>query len=106
MSQAMKRVLVTGGGGYLGSQLVGRLAALPDDQRPEIIVAHDLRLPSVQLPQVEYAAFDIRSPELVATIAQHRINVVVHLAAIMPSGKAQTRDFEYDVHVNVTRNLL
>jgi UDP-glucose 4-epimerase len=31
---------------------------------------------------------------------------VVHLAAIMPSGKAQTRDFEYDVDVNGTRKLL
>lgn len=106
MSQTLQRVLVTGGGGYLGSQLVARLAALPDDQRPKIIVAHDLRLPSIQLPHVEYVAFDIRSPELAATIAQHRINVVVHLAAIMPSGKAQTRDFEYDVDVNGTRKLL
>ncbi len=106
MSQALKRVLVTGGGGYLGSQLVARLAALPDGQRPEVIVSHDLREPARRLPHVEYAAFDIRSPELAATIAEHRINVVVHLAAIMPSGKAQTRDFEYDVDVNGTRNLL
>ena len=106
MSHALKRVLVTGGGGYLGSQLVARLAALPDDQRPEIIVSHDLREPAQRLPQVEYAAFDIRSPELAKTIVQHRIDVVVHLAAIMPSGKAQTRDFEYDVDVNGTRKLL
>ncbi|MBK6322983.1 MAG: SDR family oxidoreductase [Burkholderiales bacterium] len=106
MSQTLQRVLVTGGGGYLGSQLVARLAALPDDQRPEVIVSHDLREPAQRLPNVEYAAFDIRSPELAATIAQHRINVVVHLAAIMPSGKAQTRDFEYDVDVNGTRKLL
>ena len=106
MSQALQRVLVTGGGGYLGSQLVARLAALPDGQRPEIIVSHDLREPTQRLPHVQYAAFDIRSPELAATIVQHRINVVVHLAAIMPSGKAQTRDFEYDVDVNGTRNLL
>ncbi|MBK7280644.1 SDR family oxidoreductase [Candidatus Aalborgicola defluviihabitans] len=106
MSQTLQRVLVTGAGGYLGSQLVARLAALPDDQQPGVIVSHDLREPAQRLPNVEYAAFDIRSPELAATIAQHRINVVVHLAAIMPSGKAQTRDFEYDVDVNGTRNLL
>ena len=106
MSQTLKRVLVTGGGGYLGSQLVARLAALPDGQRPEVIVSHALREPAQRLPHVKYAAFDIRSPELAATIERHRINVVVHLAAIMPSGKAQTRDFEYDVDVNGTRNLL
>ena len=106
MSQTLQRVLVTGAGGYLGSQLVARLAALSEDQQPGVIVSHDLREPAQRLPNVEYAAFDIRSPELAATIAQHRINVVVHLAAIMPSGKAQTRDFEYDVDVNGTRNLL
>ena len=106
MSQTLQRVLVTGAGGYLGSQLVARLAALSEDQQPGVIVSHDLREPAQRLPNVEYAAFDIRSPELAATIAQHRINVVVHLAAIMPSGKAQTRDFEYDVDVNGTRKLL
>jgi UDP-glucose 4-epimerase len=102
----MSRVLITGGGGYLGRQLVARLAALPDGQQPECIVSHDLHLPQTALPQVTYAAFDIRSPEMAATIERHRINVVVHLAAIMPSCKAHTRDFEYDVDVNGTRNVL
>jgi UDP-glucose 4-epimerase len=43
---------------------------------------------------------------LAEAVTQHRIDVVVHLAAIMPSGKAQTRDFEFDVDVNGTRKLL
>lgn len=106
MTLANTRILVTGGGGYLGSQVVARLAALPDGERPALIVSHDLREPSVRLPQVDYLACDIRSPHLAEAIALHRINVVVHLAAIMPSGKAQTRDFEYDVDVNGTRKLL
>ena len=41
----MNRVLITGAGGYLGSQLVERLATQPADQRPEVIVAHDIRAP-------------------------------------------------------------
>jgi nucleoside-diphosphate-sugar epimerase len=103
---ANTRILITGGGGYLGSQVVARLAALPDGERPALIVSHDLREPAVRLPQVDYLACDIRSPQLAEAIALHRIDVVVHLAAIMPSGKAQTRDFEYDVDVNGTRRLL
>jgi len=106
MTLANTRILVTGGGGYLGSQVVARLAALPGGERPALIVAHDLREPAVRLPQVDYLACDIRSPQLAEAIALHRINVVVHLAAIMPSGKAHTRDFEYDVDVNGTRKLL
>ena len=106
MTLANTRILITGGGGYLGSQVVARLAALPGGERPALIVAHDLREPAVRLPQVDYLACDIRSPQLAEAIALHRINVVVHLAAIMPSGKAHTRDFEYDVDVNGTRKLL
>ena len=106
MSNAAHHILVTGGGGYLGSQVVARLAALPDGERPKVIVSHDLREPAVRLPNVDYLACDIRSPQLAEALAQYSIDVVVHLAAIMPSGKAQTRDFEYDVDVNGTRKLL
>ena len=102
----MSRVLITGGGGYLGSQLVARLAALPEDQRPYAIVSHDVREPKERLPNVVYAIADIRRPEMAEIIADHQIDTVVHLAAIMPSGKAQTRAFEHDVDVNGTRNLL
>jgi UDP-glucose 4-epimerase len=100
------RILITGAGGYLGRQLVARLAALPTEQRAAQIVAHDLRLPDTQLRGVDYLACDIRSPELAQAIAQHGISVVVHLAAIMPSGKPHTRAFEHDVDVNGTRLLL
>jgi UDP-glucose 4-epimerase len=100
------RILITGAGGYLGRQLVARLAALPAEQRPALIVAHDLRLPDMRLSGVEYLACDIRSNDVAHAIDQHGITVVVHLAAIMPSGKAHTRDFEYDVDVNGTRLLL
>ena len=106
MTLANTRVLITGGGGYLGSQVVARLAALPDGERPLTIVSHDLREPASRLPHVDYLACDIRAPQLAEAVAQNRIDVVVHLAAIMPSGKAQTRDFEYDVDVNGTRKLL
>lgn len=106
MKLAETRILITGAGGYLGRQLVARLAALPPGQRPAQIVAHDLRAPDTRLDGVDYLACDIRSPDVGLAIARHRITVVVHLAAIMPSGKAQTRAFEHDVDVNGTRLLL
>ena len=102
----MTRVLVTGGGGYLGSQLVARLAALPAGQRPLAIVSHDIREPKSFLSNVGYAVADIRSPEINNIIANHQIDTVVHLASIVTPGKDSNRAFEYDVDVNGTRNVL
>jgi len=102
----MSRVLITGGGGYLGSQLVARLAELPAGQRPEVIVSHDIREPKERLAGVEYAVADIRAPEIADIIASHHITTVVHLASIVTPGKGSSRAFEYDVDVNGTRNVL
>lgn len=101
-----RRVLVTGAGGYLGRQVVQRLTELPASQRPELVLAHDLRAPAQALPGVEYASGDIRSPDLGELIARHRIDAVVHLAAIVTPGRQSNRELEYDVDVNGTRNVL
>ncbi len=100
------RVLVTGASGYLGRQVIARLAdpALPD--RPERIVAHDIRAPAERLPGVVYEEADIRDPRIADALAEHAIDTVVHLASIVTPGKGSRRDFEYDVDVNGTRNLL
>lgn len=100
------RVLVTGAGGYLGSQVIARLAALTGDDRPAAIVAHDIREPRTRLDGVDYAVADIRSPDMAELIARHGIDTVVHLASIVTPGKNSNRAFEYDVDVNGTRNLL
>ncbi len=100
------RVLVTGAGGYLGSQVLARLAQpdLPD--RPAGVVALDIREPSKRLPGVDYAVADIRSPAIADLLARHQIDTVVHLASIVTPGRNSRRDFEYDVDVNGTRNVL
>jgi UDP-glucose 4-epimerase len=100
------RVLVTGGGGYLGGQLVAALAALPAERRPAAIVSHDIREPAERLPGVDYAVADIRSADIADIIARHGIDTVVHLASIVTPGKKSNREFEYDVDVNGTKNLL
>jgi UDP-glucose 4-epimerase len=48
----------------------------------------------------------VRDPALANTVAEHRIDTVVHLAAIVTPGKNTNRTFEYSVDVEGTRNVL
>lgn len=98
------RVLVTGGGGYLGRQVVAALAQR--DARAQLVVSHDVRPPATRIAGVEYAVADIRSPGLPDLMAGHRIDTVVHLASIVTPGRGSRRELEYDVDVNGTRNVL
>lgn len=99
------RVLVTGAGGYLGSQVVAALAR-PGADRAELVVALDVRPPATPLAGVEYAVADIRSRDLADLMGRHHIDTVVHLASIVTPGRGSRREFEYDVDVNGTRNVL
>ncbi|MBI4517779.1 MAG: SDR family oxidoreductase [Deltaproteobacteria bacterium] len=101
-----RSVLVTGAGGYLGRQLI---AALADDRRGlRTIVASDIRLPpeAERRAGVEYAVADVRSADLRELLARHRVEVVVHLAAIVTPGRKSNRELEYQVDVLGTQNVL
>ena len=99
-------VLVTGAGGYLGSQLVVALAA--DRGKFGCVVATDVREipPEHRLPGIEYVQADVRSPGLIQLFDRFKVDTVVHLASIVTPGKESNRQFEYSVDVQGTENVL
>lgn len=101
----MTRVCVTGGNGFLGSAVVSRLAA---DPAVSYVLSLDLREPAAgrEIDGVEYALADINAPDLDTLLADHRIDTVVHLAAIVNPGRDTTREQEYQVDVIGSRNVL
>jgi UDP-glucose 4-epimerase len=97
--------LVTGAAGFLGQGLISQLARQADC---EAVIAVDVReVPAGQrLPGITYFTQDVRDPALGSTVAAHRIDTLVHLAAIVTPGKDANRAFEYSVDVEGTRNVL
>lgn len=96
-------VLVTGGTGYLGSLALRALAA-----RAEVgpLVSLDVREPADALNGVSYVTGDLREVDLSATLRDHDIGAVVHLAAILdpPPGMSDTE--LHDIEVGGTRRVV
>lgn len=102
----MKRVLVTGGSGFLGRSVVGGLAR--QEEQVELVVSGDLRIPDEvdRLNGVEYAVCDVTDAAAVsAAIGGHRVDTVVHLASIVNPGSSTTVAQEYAVDVTGSRNV-
>jgi UDP-glucose 4-epimerase len=103
---AARRVLITGGDGFLGRGLVRALAQVPGI---EALVALDVReVPADRrVPGVVYQVADVRDAKAVdQAVASHAIDAVVHLASIVTPGKDSNRALEYAVDVGGTRNVL
>lgn len=94
------RVLVTGGSGFVGKQVVAALAA-----RAERVVSVDVR-PVAHPAGVTHRDLDVRDPALAALLSDERIDRVVHLAAVVTPRPDQTREFLYSVDVEGTENVL
>jgi UDP-glucose 4-epimerase len=104
----MRRVLVTGAAGYLGSRLVQSLAEGLDRSDSGCVVAADIREldDAARLPGVDYLRWDVREPGLDSALRRFAVDTVVHLAAIVTPGPKSNRELEYAVDVEGTRNVL
>jgi UDP-glucose 4-epimerase len=106
MDAVDKNVFITGAGGYIGSLTVAALA----DNRCSVnrIIAADIRQAADdrRVAGVEYVATDIRDSGLGEQFREHRVNTVVHLAAVVNPGKKPDRAFLHAVEVEGTRNVL
>jgi UDP-glucose 4-epimerase len=99
-------VLVTGAGGYVGGETV---KVLCQEYNFKEVVATDIREKPAHLEglNLTYYKGDIRDlDQMTEIIKNHQVDVVLHLAAALPSKNGLNADFEYSVNVTGTENML
>lgn len=104
------RILITGGGGFIGQKLARKLAEtgeLNNSKISEIILADIVEPgPIESSTKITYVAADIANVQSVSELFANGIDVVYHLAAVV-SGAAEA-DFDLGMRVNLggTMNIL
>ena len=98
----MAKILVTGGAGFIGSNLVDHLI----NQGHELVVVDDLSSgkKSYVNQQAKFYKLDIRSTKLEKIFSREKIEVVYHLAAQIDVRKS-VADPAFDVDINIIGSL-
>ena len=98
----MKRLLITGAAGAVGTALLSRMAQKDN----YAVIATDIREPVNLPPNARFIKMDVTSSAPHDIIMSERPDTVVHLASIVTPGPDTTRDLEYQVDVEGTRKVL
>lgn len=107
MTQSDRRVLVTGGAGFIGSELVHQLAA----QGTHVIVVdnlvngHDENLNDLPVDQVQLAVVDIRDSQQMAELLAG-VDVIYHLACLGVRHSIHSPRENHEVNATATLELL
>jgi D-erythronate 2-dehydrogenase len=97
------RILITGGGGFIGSRLAQSLAAR--DPAAKIVLV-DVAFPNPVDPRFEAIAGDLGDPAILARALTRDTTSVFHLAAIVSGGAEADFDLGYRVNLDSFRALL
>lgn len=96
------RYLITGGSGFIGSQLVEQFAALKNTER---VVNADIRPPRFQPAKTTFRQIDVRDAAAISqALAEEQPDVLIHLAFVVDP--THDEPAMYDVNVNGTFNVL
>jgi len=98
----VSRVLVTGGSGYLGALTVDALVA----EGSHTVVSLDRRPPDLAKPGATHVTADLLVADLAGLLKAHRIDTVVHLAAILDPPPGMDEDALRRVEVGGTERVL
>jgi nucleoside-diphosphate-sugar epimerase len=96
-------ILITGGGGFLGSRLAHALAQRDPNARITLL---DTQFPPGLDPRFDCVKGDLASPEAVAKALRPDTTSVYHLASVVSGGAELDFDLGYRVNLDGTRHLL
>jgi nucleoside-diphosphate-sugar epimerase len=98
----IEKILVTGASGQIGSELTPRLREV---YGKDSVVASDLRSPSFD--DGPFELLDVTdAKKLEAIVAEHGVDTIVHLAALLSASGEQRPNVAWNVNVNGLYNVL
>ena len=99
----MTKILITGGGGFLGSRLARALKAREPAARITLL---DMAFPQGLERDFNCIAGDVSAPDVIARALGNDTESVFHLAAVVSGGAEADFDLGYRVNLDGTRALL